>query len=282
MCRRPICGRGPGSRPSVFPSTAKIARLATRMRVLRIYHAGRDPQHRCRERALRTAGAEVTLVVPRAWPDEGGEALLSPEPFRVIELAVRRRGDVNRHAYCDSHAPTRLLSEIQPDVVDVHEEPYSVAARQWVDAVPADVPIVMYTAQNIDKRYPPPFWGYERRAHARVAAFYPCSHQAASVLRGKGFGGRIEVLPLGYDDGTFRLGAQTLDADEIVLMLVGRLIPEKGAVDAVRTLARVNAVRPSRLVVSGQGPDEVVARTLAESLGVADRVEFRAGSRPRN
>ena len=245
------------------------------MRVLRIYHAGRDPQHRCRERALVTAGAEITLVVPRAWPDDGSEAILSPEPFRVVELAVRRSGDVNRHAYSDSHAPTRLLSELKPDVVDVHEEPYSVAAQQWVGAVAADVPVIMYTAQNIDKRYPPPFWGYERRAHARVAAFYPCSRQAASVLRGKGFGGRIEVLPIGYDDATFRLGGQTLDAHEIVLMLSGRLIPEKGAVDAVHTLARVHAVRPSRLVISGQGPDEIVARRLAASLGVADRVEFR-------
>jgi glycosyltransferase involved in cell wall biosynthesis len=221
------------------------------------------------------AGADVTLVVPREWPDDGAQASLSPERFRVVELDVHRAGDVNRHVYRDGRAVRRLIDETQPDVVDIHEEPYSNVARQWLGASRGDLPFVMYAAQNIDKRFPPPFFSYERTALRRVTAFYPCSRQAGSVLRGKGFAGSIKVLPLGYDDAVFRLGAQSLGADEIVLMLVGRLIPEKGVEDAVRTLARAHAVRPSRLVVSGRGPDEFPARRLAESLGVADRVEFR-------
>ena len=221
------------------------------------------------------AGADVTLIVPREWRDDGAEATLSPESFRIVELGVRRAGDVNRHVYRDGRTVRRLIDEIQPELVDIHEEPFSVATHQWLKALRVDVPVVMYTAQNIDKRYQPPFFGYEREARRRVAAFYPCSRQAASVLRGKGFPGAIEVLPLGYDDAVFKPGAQALDADEVVLMLVGRLIPEKGAEDAVRALARVHAVRPSRLVVSGRGPDEMPARRLAASLGVADRVEFR-------
>jgi glycosyltransferase involved in cell wall biosynthesis len=213
--------------------------------------------------------------VPSEWRDVGAEVHLSPEPFRVVELSVRRAGDVNRHAHHDSGALRRLIDETRPEVVDIHEEPFSVVARQWLRALPLDLPVVMYAAQNIDKRLPPPFSRYEQAAHRRVTAFYPCSRQAASVLRGKGFAGRIEVLPLGYDDAVFTPGSQSVDADEIVLMLVGRLIPEKGADDAVRTLARVQAVRPARLVISGRGPEEMRARRLAVALGVADRVEFR-------
>ena len=207
--------------------------------------------------------------------EAGAEASLSLEPFRVVELAVRASGDVNRHAYADMGAARRLIGEVRPDVVDIHEEPFSVAARQWLGALGDTAPVVMYTAQNIDKRLPPPFYRYEQAAYKRVAAFYPCSRQAASVLRGKGFGGGIEVLPLGYDDALFRLGSQSVDADEIVLMLVGRLVSEKGPKDAVHALARVNAVRPARLVISGQGPEEMLVRKLATSLGVSDRVEFR-------
>lgn len=225
------------------------------------------------------AGADVTLVVPREWRDDGAEATLSPESFRIVELRVDRAGDVNRHAYRDGRAVRRLIEESQPDVVDIHEEPFSIAARQWLRALRRDMPVAMYTAQNIDKRYPPPFFGYERSAHHRVGAFYPCSRQGASVLRGKGFAGAIRVLSLGYNDALFTPGSQALDADEVVLMLVGRLIPEKGAEDAIRILARVHAIRPARLVVIGRGPDEMPARRLAASLGVADRVEFR-GWRP--
>lgn len=243
------------------------------LRVLRVYHAGRDPAHRARERALAAAGAAVTLVVPTDWPEQG-EATLSPEPFRVVELDILRAGDVNRHRYRDSRALAEVVASVRPDVLDLHEEPFSAAVRQWLRAVPSEVPVVTYTAQNVDKRLPPPFHGYEQTAYRRAAALYPCSLQAASVARGKGFAGRIAVLPLGHDELLFRAGAQTLDDSELVLALVGRLVPEKGPLDAVRVLARVHAARPARLLLAGTGPLERAARSLAASLGVGDRVEL--------
>jgi glycosyltransferase involved in cell wall biosynthesis len=244
------------------------------LHVLRVYHAGRSPAHRERERALQAAQVDVTLVVPASWPERGGETTLSVGTFPIVELPVARPGDVNGHAYSDGGKVRRLIRELTPDILDLHEEPFSVATRQWLAAAPPELPVVIYTAQNVDKRYPPPFSVYERRAHRRVAALYPCSRQAASVARGKGFAGPIDVIPLGYDPGLFSAGTQSLDDDELVLALFGRLIPEKGLRDAVRILARVNAVRPARLVVAGAGPEEKPAREIAAALGVADRVEI--------
>ncbi len=114
----------------------------------------------------------------------------------------------------------------------------------------------MYTAQNVDKRYPPPFAGYERPAHRRVAALYPCSRQAASVARGKGFTGLIEVIPLGYDPGVFIPGEQSVDDDELVLALAWPPRAGKGCPGRRRVLARLNAARPARLVIVGSGPEE--------------------------
>jgi len=62
------------------------------MRVLRVYHGGRDPQHRGRDRALAAVGIDLTLVVPTTWPDAAAERELSHEPFHVIELPVSRAG----------------------------------------------------------------------------------------------------------------------------------------------------------------------------------------------
>lgn len=244
------------------------------MNVLRAYHAGRSPAHRARERALAAAGVDVTLAVPEQWTEGGAEAILSYEDFPILELPVRRPNDVNRHSYADPTAIARLIRDLTPEVLDIHEEPFSVAARQWLAAAPPDLPVVMYTAQNVDKRLPPPFAQYERVAHRRVAALYPCSLQAASVARGKGFAGPIEVLPLGYDDTLFHPGSQSLDDDELVLGLFGRLVPEKGVTDAVEILARLHAVRPTRLVVVGNGPEDARARARATALGVADRVDI--------
>ena len=69
------------------------------------------------------------------------------------------------------------------------------------------------------------------------------------------------MLPLGYDDARLLPGEQSLDDDELVLALFGRLVPEKGVVDAVEILARVNGARPARLVVVGSGPEEAAARS---------------------
>jgi glycosyltransferase involved in cell wall biosynthesis len=59
-----------------------------------------------------------------------------------------------------------------------------------------------------------------------------------------------------------------------VLALFGRLVPEKGVRDAVDVLARVNKVRPARLMLVGSGSEEGPARELAKRLAVADRVEI--------
>jgi glycosyltransferase involved in cell wall biosynthesis len=245
-----------------------------KLRVLRVYHGGRDPAHRERDRALNACGVDVTLVVPATWPESGGESRLSVEEYPVVELPVERSGDVNRHRYSDSARLAALIREVNPHVLDIHEEPFSAVARQWLTVAPDRLPVVMYTAQNVDKRFPPPFAQYENAAYRRIAGLYPCSGQAAAVARGKGFAGTIRVLPLGYDATFFFPGQQSVDDAEVMLGLFGRLLPEKGVLDAVRILARLNAVRPTRLIVNGEGPEGGPARELAATLGIADRLEL--------
>ena len=244
------------------------------VRVLRVYHGGRDPAHRARDRALVEAGVELTTVLPAQWSEGGAEQRIGPEPFDVVELPVRRSGDSNRHGYADPSALSRLVARVRPDLVDLHEEPFSAVTRQWLGVVPASVPVVSYTAQNIDKRWPPPFAQWETAALRRLAGVYPCSRQAASVLRGKGYGGLLEVLPLGVDATTLHAGDQRHDDPEWTLLLVGRLVPEKGVREAVEVLARVRKHRLARLVVVGRGPEGDGVPGLARELGVADHVEL--------
>jgi glycosyltransferase involved in cell wall biosynthesis len=239
------------------------------LRVLRVYHAGGGEGQHGRELALAAYGADLTLAVPASWPSAASaDNVLAHQALHRIELEVVRTGDVNRHAYRDESMLTRVIRNVGPDVLDLHEEPFSVAARQWLRAAPVELPVIIYTAQNVDKRYPPPFSWYERSAHARAAALYPCSRQAASVARGKGYAGFINVIPLGFDPEVFHPGQQALHDDELIFVLSGRLLPEKGVSDAVRVLAEVNRIRPATLFVIGSGPEEGVARGLAAALGV--------------
>ncbi len=58
------------------------------------------------------------------------------------------------------------------------------------------------------------------------------------------------------------------------LLFVGRLIPEKGILDLVRAVARVNATTPCRLLVAGDGPTASAVSQTANELGIASNVEL--------
>lgn len=240
------------------------------MKVLRIYHAGRTAAHRERDRALVRAGAEVTLVVPASWP---GPDELSTEPFEIVELPVRRPGDVNRHTYLEPARIAELAARC--DVVDLHAEPFSAVVRQCLRLLAPHQPVVAYAAQNIDKRFPPPFAQWERHALARLDGIYPCSRQAASVVAGKGYRGTISVLPLGPAP-IITPGEQRLPARELRVLFVGRLVPEKGVLDAVRAVAAAAFHGSLVLEIVGGGPEGATARALADELGVGDCVVLRS------
>ena len=157
--------------------------------------------------------------------------------------------------------------------MDVHEEPFSKVAHQWLTATPIGPPIAMYTAQNVDKRLPPPFSTYETATYRRISCLYPCSRQAAAVARGKGFAGEIDVIPLGYDPAVFYPGKQRFTDNELLLAFVGRFVPEKGLLDAVAVVSRVQTHRDARLLLVGEGEEGQRAIDLARALGIGDRVE---------
>jgi len=100
--------------------------------------------------------------------------------------------------------------------------------------------------------------------------------------------GSIEIVAPGVEQAFFAPGekrgarhALRLPVDVPVMLFVGRIQPLKGLDVAVETLARL-ADRRARLVVVGgasgnEGESEVARiRSLIESLGVVDRVDFVA------
>ena len=89
--RRRLCSLRdlPGANRARRKPLAAIEVQVREVKVLRVYHAGRDSSHRARERALAAEGAEITLVVPKAW--EPKEPELEAEPaVELVELDVTR------------------------------------------------------------------------------------------------------------------------------------------------------------------------------------------------
>jgi len=248
------------------------------VRVLRISHSSTVPAWRGRERALRALGIDVTLLAARHGDAGGAEVTLSaheePQTFPVDTWG--------RHPALFVYNPAPLWRALraQWDVVDIHEEPFSLAAAEvrLLKALRRNpAPYVLYTAQNLRKNYPIPFRWLERSALRNAAGISACNTEAARISQSKGFPGRARVIPLGVDirdDAATSLtvgDAANRPHPDITVGFVGRLVPEKGIdvlMDAVAASPRL------QLRIAGAGPLASELDDRASARGISDRFEF--------
>jgi glycogen(starch) synthase len=124
----------------------------------------------------------------------------------------------------------------------------------------------------------------ERWIVGRADALITCSHYMRAHVADV-FGreeARIEVIANGVDPGELRarpdggeLRAAFAAADEQLVLLVGRLVYEKGFQLALDALARLGRSMPGvRFVVAGSGPYEAALREQAGELGLLERGRF--------
>lgn len=265
------------------------------MKVLRVSHSAVVSTWRERERQLRRRGVDVLLLSARSW-DEGGTIVpLVPDPGEK----VRGVGTVGTHPALFAYDPRAIWRALghRWDVIDIHEEPFSVATaqilalrrlRSFLTRQPP-APVVLYSAQNITKRYPPPFRWMEAWALRTAAAVSVCNEEAGRICVAKGLRGHLEVIPLGIDLDVFSpaspraarratpvpapgpqpTGEATNPPSPVVVGYAGRLAPHKGVDVLIRAVA---ADRRLHLRLAGGGPQEAALRALAEVAG--GRVTF--------
>ncbi len=258
----------------------------SRRRVLRISHSATVDAYRERDRQLsQRENIEIELITPEFWDHLGGKNETISESFNVHRAATYGTGSVPLFAF-DPMVVKKALLSFKPDLVDVHEEPYSVSgfecfilARKYAPSAAC----VFYSAQNILKRYPPPFCWSEQYVFNRSSGAYPCSEGVKSVLETKGFTTNCDVIPLGVDlllyapEGPQKRADYSLSAENFVIGFFGRIESYKGAQFLLQAMANAEDSANWRLLMVGSGSYEPELRILAASLGVSERVVW-AGS----
>ncbi len=242
------------------------------------------------EEIARHADVELIAVVPPEWRDERGALRLERAYLDGYELRVEPivlNGHFHLHYY---PGLGRLMRAVQPDVVHVEEEPYNLATFLAVhQARQIGARIVVFSWQNLNRRYPPPFNWMEWYVLRHTDMLLVGNSEGLSVWRAKGYQGTIEVIPqFGVDPEIFtplsrpvrqgkpsvllRRSARRPSRSEVVIGYIGRLVPEKG-VDVL--LEAVYQLRgPWELRILGSGPDEERLVKMAQWLGIAPRVTF--------
>jgi glycosyltransferase involved in cell wall biosynthesis len=246
----------------------------TGLRALRIYHSAVVDEYRQRESFLQSRhGYDMHVVCPPQWREGGQVARPSSDPDVPVHI-VPARGPQRPNLFWYSVPGLRnVLRSLRPDIVDLHEEPYSLAAAGVLLAMrleASSAKLCVYSAQNLPKRYPPPFSAIEKHALSVARAAYPCSTEAGDRLQARGFRGPIHVLPLGVTlppsmprtEGPIRVG------------FVGRLQPYKGGLIAVRAFAAAAGDSSATLEIVGAGPEETAMRDVVVEHGLDHRVAF--------
>ena len=230
----------------------------------------------------RLSGWNVTLVVPSNWVNEYGQRASGGRSAsftgRLIPIPVWRPGNIILHAYKTSFSA--LLDEVAPDAIYVHHEPYAVATAQVYFANRRRrIPIGFYSAQNILKRYPPPFRWTEAMILRQSRFFFPVSVEVERIFRQKGYTGESAVLPLGIDPDTYcrhdnvdaiRRSAAAADG-QVLIGYLGRIVQEKGLLTLLDALEFIKDL-PWRLIVIGSGPLEEQFDARAASLGLSGKI----------
>ncbi len=225
---------------------------------------------------LAQLGVELTVLIPPAWGDRRGNQAaerLHTTGYDLRIIPLRFNGNFHLHYY-----PTLAheLSALRPHVLHMDEEPYNLAT--WLGlraAAQQGVRPTFFTWQNLYRQYPPPFAGMERANYARAAVAIAGSQDAADVLRYKGYGGEIAVIPqFGVDPQVFapRAGQQARPEGGLRIGYAGGLVHEKG----VDLLLRAGAVLTPcwKLLLAGEGEERSVLEKLAEDLGISQQVIF--------
>jgi glycosyltransferase involved in cell wall biosynthesis len=135
--------------------------------------------------------------------------------------------------------------------------------------------IILQTAQNIYKNYPPPFSWSERRSFRRVDAAYACSESTREVMRAKGYDKPMAIIPFGVDTEMFASsGVREPDAQQtLTIGYVGRMLPGKGLNILAEALSQLTSSN-WKLTVVGDGPERMNFENDLRGFGLMDRVQF--------
>ena len=259
------------------PSDKSNLKKGERIRVVRIAHASLTPALRGRERALARCfpQIEMEVVTPPRWNETNVEVETVPDDLFPVRTA---RTFLSKHIQLFAYDPMPIIEAFRrhrPHIIDMDHEPYSVPCaeiitlRNWFAP---NTPIVMQTAQNILKKYPPPFSFLEKRAFRQISAAYMCSETVREVLETKGFRKPMRIAPFGVDLEAFRPIERAV-GHPFTIGYVGRLLPAKGLLLLVDALAEIKNEN-WRLLIVGDGPEKPeMERRLAE-YGLLGRCEF--------
>lgn len=245
------------------------------MRVLVVSHLYADPANRAKLKSLAGLGVTLVAAVPDRWygsdgvfrgTDLGGDGGL-----RLVPVPVRGPVREPERLIWDHHSLRRLLTDFEPDLVHIEEEPWTQPATLVLRAARRlGTPTVLSTAESLPRSYSLAK-RFRRERNLRSATGVIASNSLALALatRRRPATPQLTVPQLGV---TLRERPPQEERNALSIGFVGRLVPERGLDLLFR--ACVGLVGKWTLTVIGTGPSQEELEALAQRLGISARISW--------
>jgi len=239
------------------------------------------------EEIARFEDIDLTVVAPPVWGDTPLEQAHT-QGYNLVVSDIAFNGNFHLHYYPNLK---QIVAQTQPDIIHIDEEPYNLATFQAMKlARKSGAKTLVFTWQNLKRRYPPPFSWMEKYVLRHTDALLVGNAGAAEVWPAKGYSGLMRQIPqFGVDPNIFyrhqrvkrvskpgvvlRRSARRPSQPTLSIGYVGRLVPEKG-VDLLLEAA-ANLKGPWEMKILGSGPDRSRLEKMAQWLGLGNnRISF--------
>ena len=175
---------------------------------------------------------------------------------------------------------SKVLTEFRPEIVDLWEEPWGLMSAHmcWLrNRLLPDARIISETEQNVKKVLPFPFEKFRAYTLRNASFVVGRNAEAITITRGKGYNGAARVVGNGVDVDLFRpMDREKCKAEygfkKFVIGYVGRIVEQKGLMEAVEALEKVPD--DVQLVFVGSGPFQVQLEHRAKELGKEGQIRF--------
>lgn len=172
------------------------------------------------------------------------------------------------HPFISGQLALRYCRPLHIPIVFTNHTRYDLYAQTYLPLVPAELSTALLQS------YLPFFC-------ATVDLVISPSEGMANILRELGVKSAIEVIPNGVDLKPYRQPRPFpradfgFAADDVLLVYIGRLAPEKNLPFLLRAFAGLaEAVEKAHLLLIGGGPEDEPLRAMARQHGVANRVHL--------
>lgn len=248
------------------------------MRAMILARPYANPLDRGKLRALAGLGADLTVLVPDVSGAADRRRFESEGNIRIVPVPARGDLATPDELTWSSRAIRRAIRDVRPELIQVEEEPWSIAARQAArEARRAHVPLVAFTRTPWPERLPSSEGRRRRRVLSSASAVAATNGMAATGVRSHHPELPVAVVAqTGVDVPSAPVARQEAAVN---IAFIGRLVPERGLDLLLRAVVPLG---PGwQLLVSGTGPEQIALEGLAERLGIAARVTW-LGAQPRS